>query len=73
MTNVERRLHQLMLSVRTVSLRTTPLDSESDEEAEMKTMVKIESCDRKGYSIVNINCKDRPRLMFEVGLLGLLA
>jgi len=72
-TNVERRLHQLMLSVRdfegppsrTVSLPTTPSDSESDEEAGMKTTVKIESCDEKGYSIVNINCKDRPRLMFD--------
>ena len=70
MTNVEHRLHQFMLSVRTVSLLTTPSDSESDEEVEMKTTVKIESCDEKGYSIVNINCKDRPRLMFEVGLLA---
>ncbi|XP_030972813.1 uncharacterized protein LOC115992730 [Quercus lobata] len=64
-TNVKHRLHQLMLSIRTVSLPTTPSNSESDEEAGMKTMVKIESCDEKGYSIVNINCKDRPRLMFE--------
>lgn len=72
-TNVERRLHQLMHSVRdfegppsrTASLPTTPSDSESDEEAGMRTTVKIESCDEKGYSIVNINCKDRPRLMFD--------
>lgn len=28
-------------------------------------MVRIESCDQKGYSIVSIECKDRPRLMFD--------
>ncbi|RYR19418.1 hypothetical protein HN51_036642 [Arachis hypogaea] len=31
----------------------------------VKRMVRIESCDEKGYSIVSIDCKDRPRLMFD--------
>ncbi|RDY01980.1 ACT domain-containing protein ACR2, partial [Mucuna pruriens] len=59
MTTVERRLHQLMLSVR---------DFEAPSPKEMKgrkRMVTIESCDQKGYSIVSIECKDRPRLMFD--------
>ncbi|KAE9599403.1 hypothetical protein Lal_00039409 [Lupinus albus] len=57
MTTVERRLHQLMLSVR---------DFE-DPSMEMgrKRMVTIDSCEEKGYSIVGIECKDRPRLMFD--------
>ncbi|TKY58126.1 ACT domain-containing protein ACR2 [Spatholobus suberectus] len=58
-TTVERRLHQLMLSVR---------DFEAPSPREMKgrkRMVTIESCDQKGYSIVSIKCKDRPRLMFD--------
>ncbi|KAJ7966202.1 ACT domain-containing protein [Quillaja saponaria] len=75
MTTVERRLHQLMLSVRDfdgpseselTSVAATPLSgSEWDEEMGRKTMVAIESCADKGYSIVSIECKDRPRLMFD--------
>ncbi|GLT25327.1 hypothetical protein SLA2020_232880 [Shorea laevis] len=38
--------------------------SESDEEGR-KTVVVIENCEEKGYSIVSIECKDRPRLMFD--------
>ncbi|KAL1353256.1 ACT domain-containing protein ACR2-like [Arachis hypogaea] len=57
MTTVERRLHQMMLSVR-------DFESPSTKERR-KRMVKIESCDEKGYSIVSIDCKDRPRLMFD--------
>ncbi|KAK7320679.1 hypothetical protein VNO77_30377 [Canavalia gladiata] len=59
MTTVERRLHQLMLSIR---------DFEAPSSKDMmgrKIMVTIESCDQKGYSIVSIECKDRPRLMFD--------
>lgn len=73
MTNVERRLHQLMLSVRdfdgpsepTSLPVVTPTGSEESDEEGRKTMVMIESCDEKRYSIVSIDCKDRPRLMFD--------
>lgn len=51
---IERRLHQLMLSG-------TNLEMENE-----KKMVKIESCDQRGYSIVNVEFKDRPRLMFDI-------
>lgn len=68
MTNVERRLHQLMLSVRDFDGPTTSLStgsgSDSDKETRKK-VVSIENCYEKGYSIVNIECKDRPRLMFD--------
>ncbi|KAL2318065.1 hypothetical protein Fmac_031941 [Flemingia macrophylla] len=57
MTTVERRLHQLMLSVRDFEAPSSPKGR--------KRMVTIESCDQKGYSIVSIECKDRPRLMFD--------
>lgn len=75
-TNVERRLHQLMHSVRDFEVPSAPATSlqptmtqtteseESDDEGR-KTVVKIERCDQKRYSIVNIECKDRPRLMFD--------
>lgn len=72
MTNVERRLHQLMLSVRDfdgpnsgpASSPRTPLGWDTEEESR-KMAVWIESCKEKGYSMVSIECKDRPRLMFD--------
>ncbi|KAG8375806.1 hypothetical protein BUALT_Bualt10G0138700 [Buddleja alternifolia] len=68
-TNVERRLHQLMLSVRDFdrpprSTGSPKLVSESDDD-ESRASVSIESCIEKGYSIVTIQCKDRRRLMFD--------
>ncbi|KAI3468006.1 hypothetical protein Pfo_024669 [Paulownia fortunei] len=68
-TNVERRLHQLMLSVRDFDRppqhsRSPTTGSDSDDE-ERKASVSIESCIEKGYSIVTIQCKDRRRLMFD--------
>lgn len=73
-TDVERRLHQLMLSVRdfdrpcrrTSSSPMMPLGGSSDsDEDEKQTSVSIESCDEKGYSIVTVQSKDRRRLMFD--------
>ncbi|XP_029125071.1 ACT domain-containing protein ACR2 [Cajanus cajan] len=61
MTTVERRLHQLMLSVRDFETPSSPKEMNKGR----KRMVTIESCDQKGYSIVSIECKDRPRLMFD--------
>lgn len=57
-TSVERRLHQLMLSVR-------DFDWPADDHRGKSTIVSIESCDWKGYSIVSVKSKDRPRLMFD--------
>ncbi|XP_028798239.1 ACT domain-containing protein ACR2-like [Neltuma alba] len=71
MTTVERRLHQLMLSVRDfetplgLTTTTTAAMPSDGEEVRRKRMVRIESCKQKGYSIVSIECKDRPRLMFD--------
>lgn len=71
-TNIERRLHQLMLSVRDFdgpndgheSSPRTPLGLYSEVEGR-KTVVWIESCEEKGYSMVSIECKDRRKLMFD--------
>ncbi|KAL9258020.1 ACT domain-containing protein, partial [Drosera capensis] len=72
MTNVERRLHQLMLSVKDYDLSPCksstglrPLRDFVDNEEGKKTVVSVEGCYEKGYSIVNVECKDRPRLMFD--------
>ncbi|KAL2518043.1 ACT domain-containing protein ACR2 [Abeliophyllum distichum] len=72
MTNVERRLHQLMLSVRdfdgpsrAVIVNSITTGSDSDDEERKKASVSIESCNEKGYSIATIQCKDRRKLMFD--------
>lgn len=69
MTNVERRLHQLMLSVRDFDRPTVrpivKLGLNGVEEGGKRPSVVIESCKEKGYSIVTVQCKDRPRLMFD--------
>lgn len=65
MTNVERRLHQLMLSVRDFDRPTVrpvvKLGLNGGDEGGRRPSVVIE----KGYSIVTVQCKDRPRLMFD--------
>ncbi|PSR91846.1 ACT domain-containing protein [Actinidia chinensis var. chinensis] len=71
MTNVERRLHQLMLSVRDFDRPTQTMGGpvmlfgSHDGEEVAKPNVSIESCREKGYSIVTVQCRDRPRLMFD--------
>ncbi|XP_020588011.1 ACT domain-containing protein ACR3 isoform X3 [Phalaenopsis equestris] len=58
-----RRLHQLMFANK---------DYESDgkeEEKSVKTMkpvITIDRCEDKGYSVVNVRCKDRSKLLFDI-------
>ncbi|KAM7256676.1 hypothetical protein ACFE04_012417 [Oxalis oulophora] len=76
-TNMERRLHQLMHSARDFDRPANgsprALDSvaeldlyDEDEGKKKPHTVSIENCDEKEYSIVSIDCTDRPRLMFDV-------
>ncbi|KVH99805.1 ACT domain-containing protein ACR2 [Cynara cardunculus var. scolymus] len=71
MTTVERRLHQLLLSVQDFDVPpvyppgiSLGMESDGDQEGE-KASVLIENCAEKGYSIVTVQCKDRRRLMFD--------
>ncbi|XP_011081540.1 ACT domain-containing protein ACR2 isoform X1 [Sesamum indicum] len=68
-TKVERRLHQLMVSVRDfdvpVQHKRSPTSAADSDEEDRKASISIESCIEKGYSIVTIQCKDRRRLMFD--------
>ncbi|KAK4351420.1 hypothetical protein RND71_030733 [Anisodus tanguticus] len=73
-TDVERKLHQRMLSVRDFESPSKPISSprmgsprliDSSDKEEKMLSVCIENCDEKGYSIVSIQCKDRRRLMFD--------
>ncbi|KAK1272240.1 hypothetical protein QJS04_geneDACA012561 [Acorus gramineus] len=55
-THAERRLHQMMYADR---------DYDRDGGCVGETFVTIENCVDKGYSVVNVRCKDRPKLLFD--------
>ncbi|MCL7037890.1 hypothetical protein MKW94_009914 [Papaver nudicaule] len=71
-TNVEHRLHQLMLS-RDFKRRVGSVSNNSSSssmsinvvEDGKKIVVSIEGCKEKGYLVVSVECKDRRRLMFD--------
>lgn len=67
-TVVERRLHQLLVSVRDFDGPGAPMMTgrqEAEEDERNMCHVWVDSCDEKGYSIVTIKCRDRKRLMFD--------
>jgi UTP:GlnB (protein PII) uridylyltransferase len=59
---IERRLHQLMM----LSIKDFDEDSNCSSKEEEKIMVTVGSCKQRGYTIVNIECKDHSRLMFDI-------
>ncbi|MQL72019.1 hypothetical protein Taro_004340 [Colocasia esculenta] len=62
-THIERRLHQIMYADRDYVR-----DDDGGVEAEEprgKLAVTVEDCADKGYSVVNVRCRDRPKLLFD--------
>ncbi|XP_070033765.1 ACT domain-containing protein ACR3 isoform X1 [Nicotiana tomentosiformis] len=63
-THVDRRLHQMFFADR--DYEGGCLEMEIEYPPNFKPEVRIESCVEKGYSVVNVSCKDRPKLMFDI-------
>jgi UTP:GlnB (protein PII) uridylyltransferase len=61
-THKERRLHQMMYADRDYDMDDT--DSMSSNE-KSKVSVTVENCSDKGYTVVNLRCPDRPKLLFD--------
>ncbi|CAA3013343.1 ACT domain-containing ACR8-like [Olea europaea subsp. europaea] len=59
-THTERRLHQMMFADRDYERK--PRIKTCDESL----VVAVQNCLEKGYSVVNIQCKDRTKLLFDV-------
>ncbi|XP_051122649.1 ACT domain-containing protein ACR6-like [Andrographis paniculata] len=57
--HVHRRLHQMMYEDRDFD------NQNSVVEARSKPVVKLENCNQKGYTLVNMVCPDRPKLLFD--------
>lgn len=58
-THVDRRLHQLMFADRDYESHGGVMD-------ELRPVISVDLCEDKGYSVVNVKCKDRPKLLFDI-------
>uniref|UniRef100_A0A0D6R6V4 ACT domain-containing protein n=1 Tax=Araucaria cunninghamii TaxID=56994 RepID=A0A0D6R6V4_ARACU len=63
LTHTDRRLHQLMFADRDYECSESLEPSLLDDNR--KPVITIENCKEKGYSVVNVQCKDRPKLLFD--------
>ncbi|KAG7646057.1 ACT domain [Arabidopsis thaliana x Arabidopsis arenosa] len=60
MMHIERRLHQLMFEDRDYERR-----SKKHERSPM-VVVTVQNWAERGYSVVNVHCRDRTKLLFDV-------
>eukprot|EP00268_Persea_americana_P051864 TRINITY_DN5765_c0_g2_i2.p1 TRINITY_DN5765_c0_g2~~TRINITY_DN5765_c0_g2_i2.p1 ORF type:complete len:427 (+),score=71.57 TRINITY_DN5765_c0_g2_i2:543-1823(+) len=58
-THTERRLHQMMLADR-------DYEGKLGSVAETEANVSVQDWSEKGYSVVNVRCEDRPKLLFDI-------
>lgn len=61
-THKERRLHQMMYADRDYDVDDSDCGTTSDRT---KALVTVENCADKGYTVVNLRCPDRPKLLFD--------
>lgn len=58
-THTERRLHQMMFA-----------DCDYERSSNVDTVttpsVSVQNCSERGYSVVNVESKDRPKLLFDI-------
>ncbi|KAL2903808.1 ACT domain-containing protein ACR4 [Bienertia sinuspersici] len=63
-THTERRLHQMMYADRDYDMMNlTGLNPGSSQPR--KTLVTVDNCSERGYTVVNLRCPDRPKLLFD--------
>ncbi|KAJ8759231.1 hypothetical protein K2173_006691 [Erythroxylum novogranatense] len=61
-THKDRRLHQMMYADRDYDVEWEGFGSASDRQT---PLVTVERCLDKGYTVVNLRCPDRPKLLFD--------
>lgn len=61
-THTERRLHQMMYADRDYDVDGVDCGSTCDRS---KPVVTVENCLAKDYTLVNLRCQDRPKLLFD--------
>ncbi len=71
-THTERRLHQMMFADRDYEALELPpaprcsTSRSSTVEKKDKPVIDIQSRNERGYSVINVACKDRPKLLFDI-------
>ncbi|KAL7135156.1 hypothetical protein ABFS83_11G073800 [Erythranthe nasuta] len=69
-THTQRRLHQIMYADRDYDPQNADVDNAVVNAAAAKTerikpIVTAENCVEKGYTLINLTCPDRPKLLFD--------
>ncbi|KAL8166144.1 LOW QUALITY PROTEIN: hypothetical protein V2J09_007643, partial [Rumex salicifolius] len=59
-THVDRRLHQMLFADRDYEGEAT------DKIVPLPSRISVEHCREKGYSVVTVHTKDRPKLLFDI-------
>ncbi|RWW64235.1 hypothetical protein BHE74_00028559 [Ensete ventricosum] len=62
MTHSDRRLHQLMFADRDYER----VSSNEASSSSSKLLVSVQNWTERGYSVVSVQCRDRPKLLFDV-------
>ncbi|PKA55256.1 hypothetical protein AXF42_Ash003893 [Apostasia shenzhenica] len=62
--HAERRLHQMMYDDRDYE-RCDLVGEDGGRDDKIKTFVTVENCIERGYTVVCVRCKDRPKLLFD--------
>jgi hypothetical protein len=62
-THVERRLHQMMSDDRR---SVGSFESGQTGHSPGRPIINIQNRNERGYSMINIQCKDRPKLLFDI-------
>ena len=66
-THTERRLHQMMFADRDYERDSD--DDNDDEDLEWDVInekITVNGCEEKGYSVVNIDCRNQRKLVFDI-------
>lgn len=61
-THADRRLHQIMFAHRDYEQTTT----ENSPGSQSAPSISVQNWIDRGYSIVNVQCRDRPKLLFDI-------
>lgn len=63
LTHIGRRLHQMMFADRDYEVQSQLEDCDTPS---FQPVITVEHCEDKGYSVVNVQCKDRSNLLFDI-------
>ncbi|KAI8527905.1 hypothetical protein RHMOL_Rhmol12G0110000 [Rhododendron molle] len=64
LTHTQRRLHQMMYADRDYDKAELSRSGGSTNDRS-NPLVNVENCAEKGYTVVNLRCLDRPKLLFD--------